>query len=644
MIDRSYLLKYLQSGDRILLYGKGKNVQLNYQYLKRQRQFSVAGIVAPLTGQAVDPAVPMYEPYQLNTIPASSYDKIVITVRDQALGVEMYQAIREVVADEKKIVAAHIYLGPATKISLADFTGSRRKLQAEIEKFIDEKYENLHYFDPLIKELKAQTTERNILRRQFKEVTQFLTPLENVVFLYILYLSDAFDAELMECLVQSTLRIDQPELCYFLHGIYFDEISMCFLHEEYLFPKYFVLRRSYAEKVCKMYDLHIQTDKIKKSSDGRIHKICLLHGTLRNHKHSPTLVSIQLSKTLVELGYEVMVMPLDSESNIAWEIPIFSPVHSLTYYGSREFEEYHKEAYHPSVTIEYTDSIEPREKMQHELDKIIEFSPDLIIDMSTDASIFSSIYSQYFLTLCLPLSGYQSSTHFTYYVAKDKGAFLRENSIYGAVNERYVIEYPSLCLLPPDASHHYTRDDFLLNDEDFVLVTVGNRLSTEMTKSFIDNVCESLVVKPNVKWLVVGSKNKYLSETYADYFDAHKILYIKYEDDLPALYEICDLYLNPQRMGGGASIYWAMCCGLPIAILSTTSDIIPIVGMENTAGDSYEKMMEYALELWRNPVVYQAEKNKFQRRAQHFAKEQAEALQAILYTIEQPGKNKGGPK
>lgn len=69
MIDRSYLLKYLPDGARILLYGKGRNVQLNYEYLKGQHQFHVAGIVTPDADQVIDSAVPMYYPYQLKTIP-----------------------------------------------------------------------------------------------------------------------------------------------------------------------------------------------------------------------------------------------------------------------------------------------------------------------------------------------------------------------------------------------------------------------------------------------------------------------------------------------------------------------------------------------------------------------------------------------
>ena len=128
-----------------MLYGKGRNVYLNYQYLKGQTQFQIVGILTPDADQLIDPAIPMYYPDQLKTITPDCYDKVIITVRDQAMGVEMYQTIREAGVDEKKIVAAHIYLGPATDISLEDFIGSPIRLREEIEQFINRKYGNLHY-------------------------------------------------------------------------------------------------------------------------------------------------------------------------------------------------------------------------------------------------------------------------------------------------------------------------------------------------------------------------------------------------------------------------------------------------------------------------------------------------------------------
>lgn len=619
MIDRSYLLKYLQPRDRILLYGKGRNVTLNYQYLVDQPQFQIVGIITPDADQIIDPAIPMYYPHQLKLIPASDYDKVIITVRDQKMGVEMYRAILKSGVDKEKIVAAHIYLGPTTGMPLESFIEDPASVQAEIKKFIDEKYGSIFYFDPLIEKLKEKKDEQNILRKQLKKTSYLLSPLENIVFLYIISLTSIFDAELMESLMRSTLRLDQPDLLYFLHGIYHDTNSITFSHEEYLFPEYYVLRRALTKKLCKMYDFHIKTNNIRKDMDGKIRKILIVVGSLRNHKHAPTLVVMQFSGMLAELGYEVQVIPLDINSNIAWEFPVFRPVHSLAYYGSREFEEYQKTAKHRNVDIEYTDLIDPKEKMQQELNKIIMFSPDLIIDMGTETSIISYVYSKYFLTLCIPLNSCQASTYFTYFGVIDHEMFVTANEIYHSVDNKQILQLPSPIIPKAKAKTKYERGSYplaLLDRDDFVLISVGNRIGAELTEDFINIVCEKLLAKQNIKWLIVGGKSNYIAQRYEELLAAQKIVFIPYEDDLPALYQICDVYISPKRRGGGTSVFWAMHYGLPIAqAFSSQADAFLIIGRENSIGETYGQMANYVLNLWEHPKKYAEASEKMRRRA-----------------------------
>lgn len=586
----------------------------------------------------------MYYPNQLKTLPFYDYDKIIITVRDQKIGSEMYQAIREIGIAAEKIVAAHIYVGPTTGISLEDFIGNVTQLRSEIKRFIDGKYGNLHYFDPLIEELKKKANEHDVFCRQLKETTKFLSPLENIIFLYILYLANIFDAEMMECLVRSTLQIDKPELLHFLHGVYDDEVSMQFLHGEYLFPEYYILRRAYAKKLCEMYDLHIDISKIRKSPDGKIQKICILHHTLMSHKHSPTLVSIQVSNILAELGYEVKVMPLDASSNISWDFPIFSPPLRLAYYGSREFEEYHKEAYHPNVTIEYTDVADPKEKLQCELDKIAAFLPDLIIDTEPEVSVASYIYSQYFPTLCLPMGDCQSSGYFTYYAVIDRDVFEAANKIFHSIDHEKVIDCP-LYQVMPRIQFKYERGNYplaSLDKDDFVLISVGNRIGTELTEEFIDIVCKKLLTKQNIKWLIVGGENRYLSQQYWKLLEMNKITYIPYEDDLPALYQICDMYISPKRQGGGTSVFWAMYYGLPIAQpISPQADAITIIGAENAVGETYEEVIDWILSLWENPEKYAEASEKVRKQALRVEATQKQGWKELIDKVEIRQQEKG---
>lgn len=620
-----------------MLYGKGRNVYLNYQYLKGQTQFQIVGILTPDADQLIDPAIPMYYPDQLKTITPDCYDKVIITVRDQAMGVEMYQTIREAGVDEKKIVAAHIYLGPAIDISLEDFIGSPIRLRQEIEQFINRKYGNLHYFDPLIKKLKMKKGEHDTLCQRFKEVSQSLSVLENITFLYVLYLADFFDAELMKSLMNSALKIDQPELRNFLHGICYDTISMTFLHEEYFFPEYYVLRRSLIKKLCEMYHFHVDTDRIRKNRDGIIRKILIVVGSLRNHKHAPTLVAMQLSTALAELGYEVRIMPLDTDSNISWEFPVFRPVHGLAYYGSREFEEYQNTARHQDVTIEYTDIIDPEKKMQSELDKLFAFSPDLIIDRGAEATVFSCIYSKYFPTLCLSSSGCQSSSFFTYYGVIDHSMFMRANEVFHAVEYEKEVTCP-LSHVIPRARTQYERGRYpwmSLEKDDFILISVGNRIGMELTKDFIDVICERLLTKKNIKWLIAGGTSDYLSQQYLELLKLNKIVYIPYEDDLPALYQICDVYLSPRRRGGGTSVFWAMYYGLPIAqAKSPQADAIAILGEENVLGETDEQIVSRILDMWEDPQKYRVVSDKTRARALHIEATQKQAWKDFLNELE----------
>lgn len=634
MANHAHILKYLQKGERILLYAYGKNGKQVYQYLKEQPQFQVIGIVDRNADSLTDIGVPVYAPDQLRTLAADMYDKIIITVMSQAMGLEVYQIIKESGAAEEKIAAPYTYLGPFATLSVENMLQTPMLLQQEIEAYILQPNNNLLYFDPLIRELEQKGEEKEKLLVWFKKMVHSLTPLENIVLFDILYLAGIFDAELMKHMMECLLRIDQKELRQLLYGISSDTTDMCFTHPEFLFPEFYSMRRTLLRNICRMYDLHMRPRKTHKGKDGKIRKICIISHMLYDQKSSATLFSIQLSGMLADMGYEIMVMPLDVCGYPMSGNPVLRPIIFANYKTSREHEAYHKAIYHPKVLIEYTDETALQEKMQIELDKLAEFSPDLIIDMTDEHSVLSYVYSQYFTTLYIPMRGYQSSSFFTYFAVRDMDGFLRENSIYHSVKESCAVEYSAFYLWPSIPTKKYEREELSIGKSDFVLITVGNRLNTEMTEEFIDAVCKNLLDKPNIKWLIVGSENEYLSQNYANFIDAQKIQYISYEDDLPALYEVCDLYLNPKRMGGGTSIVWAMRAGLPIALLSCPCDVMTIIGYENAAGDTYEQMMEYILSLWKDPACFRRECEKFQNIAVSFEERLAQKVQAVVLQVE----------
>ena len=628
----SYLLKYLQDGDKILLYARGENGKKIYDFLKTQPQYSIVGFVDRNADTLTNAEVPVYGPNQLEEIPCEVYDKVLITVMSQNMGVEIYQILRENGVEERKIAAPYTYLGPVTRLSLEDFIGNPCIVQNEIKIFLKNKYKNLLYFEPLIQSLKTQKDTKDTLLPTIKNIVSSLPPLENILLLYILYMSDVFDHQLMEYLLLSALNVRQPELRQFLHGVFNDISTMCFMHAEYLFPEFYNLRRQFLKQLCGMYELHIKSNQIEKSGSRKIKKICIFNHTLFGKKSSPTLLSIQISGILANLNYEVKVMPLDVYSYIGVDTPIFAPLYDRAYSGASEFKDYHKSVYHPRVSIEYTDIIDMGEKMQSQLDQLAAFSPDLILDMSDEFSVLSYIYSQYFPTLYLPLRGYQSSSFFTCYAVTEPNSFIKTNEVYHSINVDQAVRWPA-CIIPPMPQTTYNRKQFSLEEEDFILITVGGRLNTEMSKEFIDTVCEKVLSCPNVKWLILGSENEYLSERYRSLVDKRQIVYISYENDLPAFYQICDVYLNPKRQGGATSIFWAM-YHIPIAMMRTTCDMAEVIGLENMIDGTFDQVMDYVLELKQDSNFYTKERNRFRQRALFYEGQQVQAIQDVINTLE----------
>lgn len=630
MPDYSFLFKYFQEGDKILLYARGKNGREIYQFLKAYPQYTIVGFVDRNADKLTDVGVPVYGPGQLKSIPPEAYDKIVITVIKQDMGRGVWQIIQKSGVDKAKVVAPYTYIGPETACALEDFIENPAVCQGEIGRFISLRYGDLAYFEPLVQGLKGKRTERAALLKRFKQTARQLPTLENIVFLHILYLSDIFDAELMKRLMELILKVDQPELRQFLHGLFNSTTYMCFWHPEYLFPEFYDLRRQFLQKMCEMYDLHMDESRIRKRNDGKIKKICVLSHMLFDKGSSTTLASVQMSNLLADLGYEVAVLPLDAGSYVAVGTPVFRPILYVMYEGSKATEDYHKKAFDPRVSVIYTDIADLREKQQVQIDRLADFSPDLILDMSDDFAISSYVYSRYFPTLFLPMRGYQSSSFFTYFGTANQSLCRRENQIYHSLREDQILEISSFFQASPKPETEYKREAFSLGKEDFVLTTVGRRLESELTEDFIDAVFEKLLVHERIKWLVVGGKNEYLWARCSEEIKDRQVVYIPFEDDLPALYQICDVYLNPPRMGGGTSIRWAMHAGLPCALLSTPSDALPEIGVENAAGDTIEEMMEYVLRLFESPDFYQAESAKFRDRILNLENDCAESMQRLI--------------
>lgn len=105
------------------------------------------------------------------------------------------------------------------------------------------------------------------------------------------------------------------------------------------------------------------------------------------------------------------------------------------------------------------------------------------------------------------------------------------------------------------------RQALQLPQEVCVWVTVGTRLHSELSPSWVCQVREMLNRHPHARWLLVGQGPEQLQGLGLDH---PQIVIRPFERHIGRLFKACDLYLNPPRRGGGHSVACAMFHALPV--------------------------------------------------------------------------------
>ncbi|MDP3855266.1 hypothetical protein [Phenylobacterium sp.] len=121
----------------------------------------------------------------------------------------------------------------------------------------------------------------------------------------------------------------------------------------------------------------------------------------------------------------------------------------------------------------------------------------------------------------------------------------------------------------PAPLHARTRGDLGFRAEETVIVTVGNRLGVDMDQAFVDGMGALVLSDPNVRWVVVGWMQEFWTSAFESVLGS-QFTHIPYDDDLASLLQVCDVFANPFRAGGGTTAIMAIDAG---AVVMTRGDM-----------------------------------------------------------------------
>lgn len=174
-----------------------------------------------------------------------------------------------------------------------------------------------------------------------------------------------------------------------------------------------------------------------------------------------------------------------------------------------------------------------------------------------------------------------------------------------------------------------SRENLNLPTDRFLLVTVGIRLDTEVEDDFFEMLEDTYSYGTHI--VFAGNFERY------NYFcDRHPSLrehstYIGYFEDILSLMELCDLYVNPRRLGGGFSIIEAFHEGKP-GVTINTGDIAVAAGKDFCVKD-YKEMTEVIKRYIEDKDYYNTMVEKARDR-EVFVTDSARAMEDILYKIQ----------
>ncbi|KKO47041.1 hypothetical protein WG68_03690 [Arsukibacterium ikkense] len=136
---------------------------------------------------------------------------------------------------------------------------------------------------------------------------------------------------------------------------------------------------------------------------------------------------------------------------------------------------------------------------------------------------------------------------------------------------------------PPERK--VTREELGLPPDKFIFALVGNRLDLEVSESFLDLILSSF--DDDMFLVFIGDFKRYsvLSE-HLPMLKKSSIT-LGYQRDLASVIDLVDVYINPERVGGGTSALYALSLGVPV-VSYNSGDVFAICGDYFSVADDDE--------------------------------------------------------
>lgn len=319
-------------------------------------------------------------------------------------------------------------------------------------------------------------------------------------------------------------------------------------------------------------------------------RIVIITEQILSINHAPTKVVLDFIYVIQKiLGYEVLLFICPSDCTLPediWDSPIC--MNSISEFKNQQITLSYKDIPINGYQINMCDL---NLKEYHMMFSIIKYwNPLFVFSMGTRNPVVDLINK--FTTLVVmemsiecPISEGDYLLRLGYTNDEDERVY--SNSI--SQNQKQIFlsgKIPVINQEIPNTSEVINRDNLHLPEDKFLIAIVGNRLDNEIDNQFINVMWNILNSTPKIAFVIIGEVTSLPNRL--KHFDSDSIYYLGYQSDLINVYKTLDLYINPNRNGGGFSSSIAINAGIPVICLPQ-GDVAYNVG-KHFIVDNYEEM------------------------------------------------------
>lgn len=175
----------------------------------------------------------------------------------------------------------------------------------------------------------------------------------------------------------------------------------------------------------------------------------------------------------------------------------------------------------------------------------------------------------------------------------------------------------------------YIRKELGIPKDRFAIAVIGGRLTQELDLDFVKMI--EPVLSAGAYLVIIGKMDTYKEICGKNCIIRNNSINLGMQSDVLAVFECCDLYVNPKRTGGGTSAIQAMYKGLP-AVTLNYGDVAVGTGTDFCVSD-YEEMTSTILRYMTDKEYYLEMSEKARKRAEYML-DSKQAFEELIIKFE----------